>query len=112
MSDHPRHFAARQSRKRVQGYVRAGGPRAPELRPVGNNKQDTGAINAANGQLKQLKRRGIYPVRILEDAQHWTLDRNSQEHLDELAYRPVLYLLRRELGQFVTIFGGNRQQIG
>ena len=52
-------------------------PRGPELGPVGHNKQDAGVIDPAYGQLKQLKRRGIYPVHILEDAQRRTLGGKS-----------------------------------
>ena len=81
----------------MYGDVRMSYPRGPELGPARDNKQHTSAVDPADNQLKQLKRRWIQPVRILEDAERGSLCGKRQEYVDKRAYRSILYLLWRKL---------------
>ena len=56
-----------------RAYIRLSDPGRLELRTVSHDQQHTKGSYPVHRSTERFKARGVGPVRILEDHQHWTL---------------------------------------
>ena len=73
--DHGADFALCQPIESEGGHMRPSNPRRLKLWPVRNDQQNAKGSYPVHGATERFKARGVDPMRILEDHQHWTLAR-------------------------------------
>jgi hypothetical protein len=90
------------------GHMRTADPRWRELRPEGEDHQDTQRGHPIDEQLKRLLRGWVAPVDVLPHHQHWLLRCQSFDSGQLGVKRFLLALLGSEVQWWVALAGWDR----
>jgi hypothetical protein len=71
--DHGVDFSPRQRTNGARAYMSLSDPERLEFRTVSHDQQHTNGSYPVHRSTERFEARGVGPVRILEDHQHWTL---------------------------------------
>ena len=108
--DHGSALTAAQPVELQQRGVRLGAPGRREVRPEGHHDQRADLLGALDHQIEELERRGIDPLRILEDGQDRPLARQRLDLLDQHLEEPLLLPLRAERERRIARLVRQRQE--
>ena len=83
--------------------LRLAGPRRLELWAERHDQQHRQAADMLDGEVEQLPRGGVEPMRILQYRDHRLFVRQTLELADQRLQRPFLFPLRTEIWQRVAL---------
>ena len=83
--------------------LRLAGPRRLELWAERHDQQHRQAADTLDGEIEQLQRGGVKPMRILPYRNHRLFVRQTLELTDQRLQRPFLFSLRTEIWQRVAL---------
>src|SRR5215471_16018236 len=109
--DHLSELLWRQSAEAEQCHPRTANPSRRELRPEGDDRQDTQRWHPIDEQVERLPRRRVAPLHVLVHHQHG-LSRSQSFDLRHLRMKRLLPALPRgEVRRRVAVASRNRQQL-
>ena len=92
--------------------MRTSNPRRLKFRPVRDDQQNAKGCYPVHSSTERFKARGVDPMCILKDHQHWTLARQDLHLRRERFKRSLSALLRGEVERGIATIVRQRQHFG